>query len=80
MTALPVVLGSRTLRRTVKVRLEFELLRLPGGTTILTVSRLRFMNYPGWKRAVSGKHNEFQMFFCYSYITMNSKSEIRLGA
>jgi hypothetical protein len=35
MAVLPVVLGCRTLRRTVQVRLGFNPLRLPGGTTIL---------------------------------------------
>jgi hypothetical protein len=47
MPALPGVLGPQTLRRTIQVRLGFESLRVPGGTTILTVSRRRFMNYPG---------------------------------
>ncbi|MGB6383314.1 MAG: hypothetical protein WBG51_19255 [Syntrophobacteria bacterium] len=47
MNALPGVLGPRTLRRTVQVRLGFKLLRLPGGTFILTVSQHQFMNYPG---------------------------------
>ncbi|MEE8620686.1 MAG: hypothetical protein V3T37_01405 [Syntrophobacteria bacterium] len=34
----PVVLGSRTLRRTVQVRLGSEFLRLTGYTPIFTVS------------------------------------------
>ena len=38
IAALPGVLGSRTLRRTVQVRLEFEPLRLPGGPPIFMVS------------------------------------------
>ena len=38
MNALPGVLGPRTLRRTVQVRLECEPLRLPGGTPIFMVS------------------------------------------
>ena len=36
------------LRRTVQVRLEFEPLRVPGGTLIFTVSRHRIIEYPGW--------------------------------
>ncbi|MDH3775016.1 MAG: hypothetical protein WBF55_16905 [Syntrophobacteria bacterium] len=47
MNALPGVLGPRTLRRTVQVRLGFKPLRLPGGTSIFTVSQHQFMNYPG---------------------------------
>ena len=35
MAVLPGVLGCRTLRRTVQVRLGFESLRLPSGTLIL---------------------------------------------
>jgi hypothetical protein len=46
MSVLPGVLGPRTLRRTVQVRLGFKPLRLPGGTLIFTVSQHRFMNYP----------------------------------
>jgi hypothetical protein len=47
MTVLPVVLGCRTLRRTVRVRLGSNPLRLPGGTVISTVSRQQFMKLPG---------------------------------
>ncbi|MDH3558467.1 MAG: hypothetical protein OEU80_09645 [Deltaproteobacteria bacterium] len=47
MAVLPCVLGCRTLRRTVQVRLESDPLRLPGGTPILVVSRQQFMKYPG---------------------------------
>ena len=47
MSVLPGVLGPRTLRRTVQVRLGFKPLRLPGGTFIFTVSQHQFMNYPG---------------------------------
>ncbi|MDH3802259.1 MAG: hypothetical protein OEU80_09255 [Deltaproteobacteria bacterium] len=47
MPVLPGVLGPRNLRRTIQVRLGFEPLRLPDGTTIFTVSRHRFMNHPG---------------------------------
>ena len=39
MAVLPGVLGCRTLRRTVQVRLGPNTLRLPGGTPIFTVSR-----------------------------------------
>ncbi|MEE9120125.1 MAG: hypothetical protein V3U56_02410 [Syntrophobacteria bacterium] len=49
MTILPGVLGCRTLRRTVQVRLGSNTLWLPGGTPISTVSRLQFMKHPGWK-------------------------------
>ncbi|MGB7033743.1 MAG: hypothetical protein WBF29_20065 [Syntrophobacteria bacterium] len=35
---LPGVLGCRTLRRTVQVRLGSNPLRLPGGTAFFTVS------------------------------------------
>jgi hypothetical protein len=38
MGILPGVLGFRTLRRTVQVRLGCKTLRLPGGTPIFTVS------------------------------------------
>ncbi|MEE8620446.1 MAG: hypothetical protein V3T37_00205 [Syntrophobacteria bacterium] len=44
---LPGVLGCRTLRRTVQVRLGSSTLRLPGGTPIFMVSRRQFMKYPG---------------------------------
>ncbi|MEJ2233740.1 MAG: hypothetical protein P8X67_07430 [Syntrophobacterales bacterium] len=44
---LPGVLGYRTLRRTVQVRLESNPLRLPGGTPLSTVSRHQFVKYPG---------------------------------
>ncbi|MEE8316451.1 MAG: hypothetical protein V3W07_10130 [Syntrophobacteria bacterium] len=47
MRVLPGVLGCRTLRRTVQVRLGSNPLRLPGGTPFSTVSRLQFMKYPG---------------------------------
>ena len=52
MNALPGVLGPRTLRRTVQVRLGFEPLRLPGGKSIFTVSQHQFMNYPGQRSAL----------------------------
>jgi len=41
------VLGSRTLRRTIQVRLGCKTLRLPSGKPIFTVSRHQFANYPG---------------------------------
>ncbi|MEE8316142.1 MAG: hypothetical protein V3W07_05390 [Syntrophobacteria bacterium] len=47
MGVLPCVLGCRTLRRTVQVRLGSNPLRLPGGTPIFTVSRQQFMKYAG---------------------------------
>ena len=47
MAVLPGVLGYRTLRRTVQVRLGSNTLRLPGGTAIFTVSRQQFMKHPG---------------------------------
>jgi hypothetical protein len=47
MAALPGVLGSRTLRRTEQVRLRFEPLRLPGDTTISTISRRRVVHNAG---------------------------------
>ncbi|MCG6944944.1 MAG: hypothetical protein LJE87_06320 [Deltaproteobacteria bacterium] len=47
MAVLPGVLGPRTLRRTVKVRLGCESLRVPGGTAIFTVSPRRCMNNAG---------------------------------
>jgi len=43
----PGVLGSRTLRRTEKVRLRSEPLRLPGGTTISSISRRRLVHNAG---------------------------------
>jgi len=47
MAVLPRVLGSRPLRRTILVRLGTNTLRLPGGTTILVVSRQQFMKHLG---------------------------------
>ena len=47
MSVLPSVLGCRTLRRTVQVRVESNPLRFPGGTPVFTVSRHRFVKYPG---------------------------------
>ncbi|MGD9035598.1 MAG: hypothetical protein PVF10_03495 [Syntrophobacterales bacterium] len=47
MDVLPGVLGCRTLRRTVQVRLGSNTLRLPGGSPIFTVWRQKFMKYPG---------------------------------
>ncbi len=47
MAALPGVLGCRTLRRTVQVRLGTNTLRLPGGTPIFVISRQQFMKHPG---------------------------------
>ena len=44
---LPGVLGCRSLRRTVQVRLGTNTLRLQGGTPIFAVSRQQFMKYPG---------------------------------
>ncbi|MEE9528367.1 MAG: hypothetical protein V3W07_11935 [Syntrophobacteria bacterium] len=47
MAVLPGVLGCRSLRRTVQVRLETNTLWLPGGTPIFAVSRQQFIKYPG---------------------------------
>jgi len=47
MAVLPGVLGCRTLRRTVQVRLGSNTLRFPGATSIFTVSRQQFMKHPG---------------------------------
>ena len=47
MAVLPGVLGCRPLRRTVQVRLGTHTLRLPGGTPYSTVSRRKFVKYPG---------------------------------
>ncbi|MEJ2430857.1 MAG: hypothetical protein P8075_18360 [Deltaproteobacteria bacterium] len=47
MAVLPGVLGCRTLRRTIQVRLGSNALWFPGGTAIFTVSRQQFMKYPG---------------------------------
>ena len=47
MNVLPGVLGCRTLRRTVQVRLGSNPLRLPGGTALSTVSRRKFVKHPG---------------------------------
>ncbi|MEE8620742.1 MAG: hypothetical protein V3T37_01690 [Syntrophobacteria bacterium] len=47
MSVLPGVLGCRTLRRTVQVRLGSNSLRFPGGPAISTVSRRKFMKHPG---------------------------------
>ncbi|MGD9208978.1 MAG: hypothetical protein PVH39_10865, partial [Syntrophobacterales bacterium] len=54
MSVLPGVLGCRTLRRTVQVRLGSNPLRLPGGTHFSAVSRRQFVKYPGG-RALSGE-------------------------
>jgi hypothetical protein len=52
MAVLPGVLGCRTLRRTVQVRLGSNPAvprdELPGGTPIFTVSRHQFMKHPGY--------------------------------
>jgi hypothetical protein len=48
LAVLPGVLGSRTLRRTEQVRLRFEPLRLPGGTTISTISLRRLVHNAGY--------------------------------
>ena len=63
MNALPGVLGPRTLRRTVQVRLGFKPLRLPGGTSIFTVSQHQFMNYPGYEQR--GKRPSRCFLFLY---------------
>ena len=47
MAVLPGVLGCRSLRRTVRVRLGPNTLWLPGCTPIFAGSRRQFMNYPG---------------------------------
>ena len=47
IAVLPGVLGCRSLRRTVQVRLGSNTLRLPGGMAIFTVSRQQFMKHPG---------------------------------
>ncbi len=47
MAVLPGVLRPRILRRTIQVRLGCESLRLPGGKSIFTVSRYRFMSNAG---------------------------------
>jgi hypothetical protein len=44
---LPGVLGCRTLRRTVQVRLGSNTLRLRGGTSIFVVSLQQFMEHSG---------------------------------
>ncbi|MEE9122821.1 MAG: hypothetical protein V3U56_16300 [Syntrophobacteria bacterium] len=48
-TVLPGVLGCRTLRRTVQVRLGSNPLRLPGGTLFSTVSRHQLVKHPGYQ-------------------------------
>jgi len=48
MAVLPGVLGCRTLRRTIQVRLGFNTLRLLGGKPIFTVSRQQFIKQPGF--------------------------------
>ncbi|MGB7030895.1 MAG: hypothetical protein WBF29_05570 [Syntrophobacteria bacterium] len=47
MRVLPGVLGHRTLRRTVQVRLGSNPLRFPGGTPFSTISLHQFVKYPG---------------------------------
>ena len=48
MAILPCVLGCRSLRRTIQVRLETNTLRLPGGPPIFVVSLHPFMKHPGY--------------------------------
>ncbi|MCG6946472.1 MAG: hypothetical protein LJE87_14150 [Deltaproteobacteria bacterium] len=48
MIVLPGVLGCRTLRRTVQVRLGSDTLWLPGGTLIIAVSRHQLVKHPSW--------------------------------
>jgi len=87
MAVLPGVLGCRTLRRTVEVRLGTETLRLPGGTPIFVASRQQFMKYPGL-REVSAKRlcliayppTLGKMVRCYSlvlYLTHTSPSDVK---
>ncbi|MDH3928957.1 MAG: hypothetical protein OEV22_13545 [Deltaproteobacteria bacterium] len=47
MAVLLSVLGCCSLRRTIQVRLGPKTLRLPGGTSIFTVSRQQFIKHPG---------------------------------
>ena len=47
MDALPGVLGCRSLRRTIQVRLETNTLRLPGGPPIFVVWLHPFIKHPG---------------------------------
>lgn len=47
MAVLLGVLGTRTLRRTKKVRLRSEPLRLPGGTVISMISLMRLVHNAG---------------------------------
>jgi len=47
LAVLPGVLGPRSLRRTEQVRLRSEPLRLPGGTTISTISPRRLVHNAG---------------------------------
>jgi hypothetical protein len=54
MAVLPGVLGCRPLRRTIKVRLETNTLRLPGGTPIFMVSRHQFT-----------KHLDYGLYFIF---------------
>ena len=46
-------LPQLTLPRPVQVRIDFEPLRLPGGTVIFTLSRHRFMKQPGQRQYCS---------------------------
>jgi hypothetical protein len=54
MALLPGVFGSRTLRRTDQVRLRSEPLRLPGGTTISTISLRRLVHNAGYATSYEG--------------------------
>ena len=54
MAVLLGVLGCRTLRRTVQVRLGSNTLRLPGGTSIFPVSQQQFMKHPGLADVAQG--------------------------
>ena len=85
MTVLPGVLGPRTLQCTVQVRLGFESLRLPGSTPLFTVSRHKFMKYPGQRTSSilhiytesrqASRSQEFPHFFGTNRVTPTAKWE-----
>ncbi|MDH3556586.1 MAG: hypothetical protein OES18_12115 [Deltaproteobacteria bacterium] len=62
---LPGVLGCRSLRRTVQVRLGTNTLRLPGGTPICMVSQQQ-LKLPAASCRESSKCKVLRPFYCSS--------------
>ncbi|MCG6947115.1 MAG: hypothetical protein LJE87_17420 [Deltaproteobacteria bacterium] len=73
MAVLPGVLGCWPLRRTVRVRLGTNTLRLPGGTTIFVVSRQQ-LKLPAACCRESSKWKVLRPFYCSSLANSVAKT------